>query len=53
MAISVTIGGPEIHCLELMSPAVPEFDAAVHSLFRGNSVEQTIVFNERVQISQY
>jgi hypothetical protein len=39
MAISVTIGGPKIEGLELVSPAVPEFDAAVRSLFRGNSDE--------------
>ena len=37
MAISVSIGGPKIDGLELMSPAVPEFDTAVRSLFRGNS----------------
>lgn len=39
MPISVTIGGPKIEGLELMSPTVPQFDAAVHSLFRGNSDE--------------
>jgi|HubBroStandDraft_1064217.scaffolds.fasta_scaffold33442_2 hypothetical protein len=39
MAISVAIGGPKIEGLERMSPAVPEFDAAVHSLFKGNSGE--------------
>jgi hypothetical protein len=39
MAVSVTIGGPKIEGLELMSPAVPEFDAAVRALFRGNSDE--------------
>ena len=37
MAISVTIGGPNIDGLELMSPSVPEFDTAVRSLFRGKS----------------
>ena len=37
MAISVTIGGPKIEGLELMSPVVPEFDTTVRSLFRGNS----------------
>jgi hypothetical protein len=35
MAISVTIGGPKIEGLELMSPVVPEFDAAVHSSLEG------------------
>jgi hypothetical protein len=39
MAISVTIGAPKIEGLELMSPAAPDFDAAVHSLFRGNADE--------------
>jgi len=39
MAISVTIGGPKIEGLELMAPAVPEFDAAIRSLFSGNSDE--------------
>jgi hypothetical protein len=39
MPISVTVGGPKIEGLELMSPAAPEFDAAVRSLFTGNSIE--------------
>ena len=39
MPISVTVGGPKIEGLELMSPAAPEFDAAVRSLFTGNSNE--------------
>ena len=39
MALSVTIAGPKVERLDLMSPAVPEFDEAVHSLFRGNSGE--------------
>jgi len=39
MAISVTIGGPKIEGIELSSPTAPEFDAAVRSLFRGESDE--------------
>jgi hypothetical protein len=37
MVTSVTIGGPKIEGLELMSPTIPEFDAEVRSLFKGNS----------------
>jgi hypothetical protein len=39
MPISVTISGPKIAGLELMSPAAPEFYAAVRSLFTGSSDE--------------
>jgi hypothetical protein len=39
MAISVTIGGSKIECLELISPTDPAFDAAARSLFRGNCDE--------------
>ena len=39
MAISITIGGPKIEGLELLSPAAAEFDQTVRSLFRGNSDE--------------
>jgi hypothetical protein len=39
MPISVTVDGPKIEGLELMSPAAPEFDAAARSLFTGNSNE--------------
>jgi hypothetical protein len=36
MAISVTIAGPKLGGLELMSPTDPAFDAAARPLFRGN-----------------
>jgi hypothetical protein len=38
-AVAVTIGGPYIEGLDLISPTAPEFDATVRLLFMGDSEE--------------